>query len=205
MHTLLDLARDSAHEIERVAAPLTTYLVGVAVGRGRALGPAAAQVTDAGSAASRLPPAAEARVPATSLERVRRLWVRWALLVVFVAVLGAVFVNLGEWQLDRLDQRRRAQRRDRRQRTGTGPAVRGGLHPSDRRRRPVAAGRDPGTFDAEHQFVVRYRQNGDADGYQVVTPLRTRPAHVLVDRGFVSLPRGTPRSQPPHPHRRPGR
>ena len=46
VHTLLDLARDSAHEIERVAAPLTTYLVGVAVGRGAALGSAAAAITD---------------------------------------------------------------------------------------------------------------------------------------------------------------
>lgn len=45
VHTLLDLARDSAHEIERVAAPLTTYLVGVAVGRGATLGAAAASVT----------------------------------------------------------------------------------------------------------------------------------------------------------------
>ena len=40
IHTLLDLARDSAHEVERVAAPLTTFLVGVAVGRGdRRAGP----------------------------------------------------------------------------------------------------------------------------------------------------------------------
>lgn len=46
VHTLLDLARDSAHEIERVAAPLTTYLVGVAVGKGAALGSAAAQITE---------------------------------------------------------------------------------------------------------------------------------------------------------------
>ncbi len=46
VHTLLDLARDSAHEIERIAAPLTTYLVGVAVGRGATLGAAAAQVTE---------------------------------------------------------------------------------------------------------------------------------------------------------------
>ncbi len=36
----------------------------------------------------------------------RRLWVRWTLLIVFVAVLGTVFVNLGDWQLDRLEQRR---------------------------------------------------------------------------------------------------
>jgi hypothetical protein len=43
--TLLDLARDSAHEVERVAAPLTTFLVGVAVGRGGALEGAAATAT----------------------------------------------------------------------------------------------------------------------------------------------------------------
>ena len=36
----------------------------------------------------------------------RRLWVRWALLIAFVAALGTAFVNLGEWQLDRLHQRR---------------------------------------------------------------------------------------------------
>jgi hypothetical protein len=42
---LLDLARDSAHEVERVAAPLTTFLVGVAVGRGGALKAATATAT----------------------------------------------------------------------------------------------------------------------------------------------------------------
>jgi Domain of unknown function (DUF6457) len=45
IHTLLDLARDSAHEVERLAAPLTSYLVGVAVGRGEALGASAAKIT----------------------------------------------------------------------------------------------------------------------------------------------------------------
>ena len=42
---LLELARDSAHEVERVAAPLTTFLVGIAVGRGSTLGAAAAAAT----------------------------------------------------------------------------------------------------------------------------------------------------------------
>jgi len=47
IHTLLDLARDCAHEVERTAAPLTTYLLGVAVGRGiETLGGAAARVTE---------------------------------------------------------------------------------------------------------------------------------------------------------------
>lgn len=46
VHILLDLARDAAHEVERPAAPLTTFLIGVAVGRGASLGAAAALATD---------------------------------------------------------------------------------------------------------------------------------------------------------------
>ena len=34
---LLDLARDAAHGVTRPAAPLTTYIAGVAVGSGRTL------------------------------------------------------------------------------------------------------------------------------------------------------------------------
>ncbi len=45
LHTLLDVARDSAHGIERLAAPLTTFLVGVAVGRGAPLPTVAAQTS----------------------------------------------------------------------------------------------------------------------------------------------------------------
>ena len=36
----------------------------------------------------------------------RRLWLRWALLIAFVAVLGVAFVSLGNWQLDRLAERK---------------------------------------------------------------------------------------------------
>lgn len=46
VHILLDLARDAAHEVERPAAPLTTFLIGVAVGRGASLGAVAARATD---------------------------------------------------------------------------------------------------------------------------------------------------------------
>ena len=42
---LLDLARDAAHGVERVAAPLTTFLVGVAVGRGQSVTGATASAT----------------------------------------------------------------------------------------------------------------------------------------------------------------
>jgi len=122
---------------------------------------------------------------------VRRLWLRWALLIIFVAVLGVVFVNLGEWQLDRL-----AQRKERNATTiineqkPVQPYEQVFTRPitdADQWQRVEARG----TFDAQHQFVVRYRSNGDADGYEVVTPLRTPTGAVLVDRGFIPLQRGT--------------
>ena len=42
---VLDVARDTAHGVARPAAPLTTFLLGVAVGRGQPLPDAAAKLT----------------------------------------------------------------------------------------------------------------------------------------------------------------
>ncbi len=131
----------------------------------------------------------------------RRLWLRWILLVVFVAVLGTVFVNLGEWQLDRLHQR---QARN----TTTVANERAPIRPyteiftrtltdADAWQRVEATG----TFDAGHQFVIRYRDNGDDSGYEIVTPLQTSAGAVLVSRGFIKLPGGQqiPTDAPPPP------
>ncbi len=121
----------------------------------------------------------------------RRLWLRWALLIAFVAVLGVAFVSLGNWQLDRL-----AQRKERNATTIANeqkpvqPYEQVFTRPitdADQWQRVEARG----TFDADHQFVVRYRSNGGVDGYEVVTPLRTASGAVLVDRGFIPLERGT--------------
>ena len=131
----------------------------------------------------------------------RRLWLRWALLILFVAVLGVVFVSMGEWQLDRLAQRK--------ERNATTIAnEQSPVRPyeqvftqqitdADQWQRVEARG----TFDADQQFVVRYRSNGDLEGYEVVTPLRTANGVVLVDRGFIPVPRGTqiPSTAPPPP------
>ena len=121
----------------------------------------------------------------------RRLWVRWALLVVFVAVLGAVFVNLGQWQLDRLSQRQaRNATTVANEKKPVRPVAEVFTRPisdADQWQRVEARG----TFDAEHQFVVRYRNNGDVDGYEVVTPLRTASGVVLVDRGCSRCPAGS--------------
>jgi len=132
---------------------------------------------------------------------VRRLWLRWALLIIFVAILGVVFVNLGSWQLDRLAQRKARNsttvaNESRPVRPFTDVFTKE-IRDADQWQRVEARG----TYDAEHQFVVRYRRNGDAEGYEVVTPLRTAAGVVLVDRGFVALARGTriPDTAPPPP------
>lgn len=122
----------------------------------------------------------------------RRLWVRWTLLVVFVAVLGTVFVNLGEWQLSRLHQREaRNATTVANERDPVVPWTQVFTRPiaeSDQWQRVEARG----TFDPDHQVILRYRSNGNADGYEVVTPLRTADGVVLVDRGFVPLASGQP-------------
>ena len=167
IRTVLDLARDAAHEIERPAAPLTTFLVGVAVGRGASLDARRGTALALLLGRHRAPPSdGRARRPgagaAHSLAEVRRLWLRWAGLVVFVVVLGVVFVNLGQWQLDRLDQRRERNSATVANEQQAGAAVRaevftGEISDADQWQRVEARG----TFDAEHQFVVRYRSNGD--------------------------------------------
>ena len=119
----------------------------------------------------------------------------------FVAVLGTVFVNLGEWQLARLEARQ--QRNVDTLANEAKPVLpfeqvfTRPITESDQWQRVQARG----TFDAEHQYVLRYRSNGDAGGYEVVTPLRTPAGAVLVDRGFVSLARGEtiPAVAPPPP------
>jgi hypothetical protein len=43
---VLDLARDVAHQVDRPAAPLTAFLLGLAVGGGQSLDDAVRQLTD---------------------------------------------------------------------------------------------------------------------------------------------------------------
>lgn len=119
----------------------------------------------------------------------RRLWVRWVLLIVFVAIIGTVFVSLGDWQLDRLGERReRNAATIANEQAPVRPAEEvftRTITEADQWQRVEARG----TFDADHQFVVRYRENGGNNGYEIVTPLRMATGTLLVDRGFVPLPR----------------
>jgi Domain of unknown function (DUF6457) len=47
---VLDLARVAAHQVDRPAAPVTAFLLGVAVGRGDPLAPTAARLSELAAA-----------------------------------------------------------------------------------------------------------------------------------------------------------
>jgi cytochrome oxidase assembly protein ShyY1 len=132
---------------------------------------------------------------------VRRLWLRWTGLVVFVAVLATVFVTLGQWQLDRLEQRRvrnaATVANEQRPVRPLAEVFTDEITDAEQWQRVEAVG----TFVADQQFVVRYRSNGGDEGYEVVTPLRTAAGVVLVDRGFVATSPGVriPSTAPPPP------
>ncbi|MBK8447923.1 MAG: SURF1 family protein [Micropruina sp.] len=117
-----------------------------------------------------------------------RLWVRWIAMGLLVACLAVAFVNLGRWQLDRLQQRR--------DNNGivvaheNAPVVEWTtvfnhvLTDADQWQRVTVTG----TFDPAHSFVVRYRSNAGATGWEIVTPLRASAGDVLVSRGFAARP-----------------
>jgi Domain of unknown function (DUF6457) len=46
VRTILDLARDVAHGVDRPAAPLTAYMLGLAVGQGHPLAASAAKISE---------------------------------------------------------------------------------------------------------------------------------------------------------------
>ena len=114
-----------------------------------------------------------------------RLWPRWVALAVCVITLVIAFVNLGYWQLDRLEQRRERNEAVVVHENSPvldwtevfGPPI----TEADQWQRAQVTG----VFDGEHQFVVRYRSNGGESGYEILTPLRTADGrHLLIDRGF---------------------
>ena len=132
----------------------------------------------------------------------RRLIKRWVGLLIFVLVLGIAFINLGEWQLRRLDQRRAENA------VIVANQNREPIPYSEIADQPVTEDDEwqrvtvRGTFDTENQFQVRYRTNDEVPGYEVVTPLRTTDGDVvLVDRGFFAVGRGAqiPTTPPPAP------
>ncbi|HEY9291234.1 MAG TPA: SURF1 family protein, partial [Microlunatus sp.] len=116
------------------------------------------------------------------------LWVRWLALVLFVAVLGVAFVNLGEWQLRRLHERRVDNVVIRTNEAAPVADFDQLFSQPITEQQEWRRVRVTGTFDAGQQYVIRYRDNGDDSGYEVVTPLRTSSGKtVLIDRGFIAI------------------
>ncbi|MEZ5085879.1 MAG: SURF1 family protein [Tessaracoccus sp.] len=121
----------------------------------------------------------------------KKLILRWVGLVIAVAVLGVVFVQLGEWQLRRLDERRESnaivvahQGQEPRpyQEVFTDP-----IEDDDQWQRVVVHG----TYTGD-QYQVRYR-NQDGAGIEVVAVMRTAEDDLLlIDRGFIRRQSGQP-------------
>lgn len=121
----------------------------------------------------------------------RRLWPRWLALAAVVIGLVVAFVNLGNWQLSRLEQRR--ERNEVVVEHENSPIV----DFAEVFGRPIVEAdqwqkvRVTGTFDAARQYVVRYRSNAGATGYEVLGVLQTSDGrHLLVSRGFAQRPAG---------------
>lgn len=124
----------------------------------------------------------------TRLDPVKRLWLRWIGMAVFVAILAAVMVRLGEWQLHRLSGRREANAIIRSHESE--PVVpwnqvftKGKVISGDDQWVRVSV---TGYYQASRQLQIRYRKVGDQQGSEIVTPLRTEDGStVLINRGFV--------------------
>lgn len=118
---------------------------------------------------------------------------RWILAIVVGALLGLLFIRLGMWQLDRLDERR-VRNSEIESRWVAEPeafgdlVARNGLDPDALNHRAAAVS---GTFRADLEFVSVGRTVGDTTGVLVLTPLELEDGSlVVVVRGIV--PPGTP-------------
>ena len=114
---------------------------------------------------------------------------RWVLFGVVVALLAWVAWSLGQWQFDRLEDRR--ERNDVIERNEAAPVSPVGevlapgepVSPDDQWRVVEATG----TYAVEDTVVVRYRTRDGASGIDVVVPLVTADGTaVLVDRGWMA-------------------
>ncbi|MDX6284514.1 MAG: hypothetical protein QOH03_5585 [Kribbellaceae bacterium] len=114
--------------------------------------------------------------------------VRWIATALVILLLSGVCVELGRWQLHRLDARK-ARNEVTRTNLAAPPAplaeivgpqrVIGEQHDW---RTAVATGR----YDSSKQVVMRYRNINDRPGFEIVTPLLLSDGTaVLVDRGFL--------------------
>ena len=111
-------------------------------------------------------------------------------MILFAAIAlaaAALFVRLGFWQLDRLEQRR-ARNTLLASRLGAAPAPWSDTTAIRYRRVTLS-----GVADYDREIVLVGRSRGGSPGVNLVTPVRRRGSDtaVLVNRGWVYSPDGT--------------
>ncbi len=110
-----------------------------------------------------------------------------------MAVLMALFVSLGQWQLGKARTKEGAQARLDSQRTEPPVAISGRpiADPESLHLRQVAV---QGEYEPAGQILIDNRVLNERAGFHVVTPLRVagdeRSVRVLVNRGWVAAPEG---------------
>jgi len=120
---------------------------------------------------------------------------RWVALGLVAVVVAAVCAQLGLWQFERLGERR-ADNATVESNLDAAAVPLAQLSPVDA---PLPDGVEwrqvslSGTYDADAEILVRYQTRGPLRGVDVVVPLQLSDGSlVLVDRGFLESPAGTP-------------
>ncbi|MEY2430549.1 MAG: hypothetical protein QOC92_274 [Acidimicrobiaceae bacterium] len=125
---------------------------------------------------------------------------RWILSHLLVLVLIVVMVNLGFWQLRRLDEKKTHNAAVRANESLAVAPVESMLRPDE----PASRGKDlafrrvtvTGTYDTSNEVIVRARSLNERPGVWIATPLRLASgAAVIVVRGFLPT-QGTPERVP---------
>ncbi len=121
--------------------------------------------------------------------RILRLMIsrKWIITTILVIIGSLICLRLGLWQLDRLTQRRAFNAHYRE--TSTLPALTLTSAPAedltDMEYRPVMVS---GTYDFEHQVVLRNQVYENLSGYHLLTPLLLSDGTaILIDRGWIPL------------------
>jgi cytochrome oxidase assembly protein ShyY1 len=114
---------------------------------------------------------------------------RWIGFALFVVVLAGVCLRLGQWQMDRLDERRADNAIIQRHLAMDPVPLASVVGPGDEvdDRLAWTRVRATGTYDVEHEVTVTFTTRDGAPGVDVVTPLvMSDGSAVLVDRGWLA-------------------
>lgn len=112
---------------------------------------------------------------------------RWIVGSIIVVALVVLFINLGFWQLRRLDERKALNEavRERSREVTVLPDSAWDADPAAIAELENRRVKLTGTYETRREVLVRFQTHEGQPGYDVVTPLRTDGGVVLVDRGWV--------------------